>query len=144
MSERLHIAKIHEGIVIDHIKAGKALQIYQTLGLDQYDCPVAILTNVDSRAMRRKDILKIDRILDFDFDLLAYWDKHITVNIIRDGEVDEKITLQMPKTIRGIITCQNPRCITTEERQLEQIFYLANEENSTYRCQYCEMKHDSK
>ena len=134
------IDAISNGIVIDHIAAGKAMTLYGILGLDGLDCTVALLKNVPSRKLGRKDIIKIDRILDLDWDVIGYIDPGITVNIIRDGVRVEKRQLRLPERITNVIRCKNPRCITSVEQELPQIFTLTDEETRTYRCLYCETK----
>ena len=136
------IDSIKNGIVIDHIAAGKAMDLYQILGLGELDCTVAILKNVVSAKLGRKDIIKIDRNLDLDWDLIGYVDPNITVNIIRDGEQVEKRQLKLPDTITNVLHCRNPRCITSIEQELEQVFVLTNKEKAVYRCRYCEEKYD--
>ncbi len=132
------IDAIKNGIVIDHITAGKAMELYQILGLGELDCTVAILKNVVSGKLGRKDIIKIDRILELDWDVIGYVDPNITVNIIKDGERQEKRQLKLPETITGVIRCKNPRCITSVEQELPQVFTLTDRENRVYRCLYCE------
>ena len=132
------IDSIKNGIVIDHIAAGKAMDLYQILGLGDLDCSVAILKNVSSHKLGKKDIIKIDRDLDLDWDVIGYVDPNITVNIIRDGEQVEKRQLKLPDTITGVIFCKNPRCITSVEQELPQMFKLTNREKRVYRCLYCE------
>ena len=134
------IDSIQNGIVIDHISAGKAMELYRILGLDKLDCTVAILKNVTSGKLGRKDIIKIDRILDLDWDVIGYIDPGITVNIIRDGVRVEKRQLRLPERITNVIRCKNPRCITSVEQELPQIFTLTDPETRTYRCLYCETK----
>ena len=134
------IDAISNGIVIDHIAAGKAMTLYSILGLDGLDCTVALLKNVPSRKLGRKDIIKIDRILDLDWDVIGYIDPGITVNIIRDGARAEKRQLRLPERITNVIRCRNPRCITSVEQELPQIFTLTDPETRTYRCLYCETK----
>ena len=134
------IDAIRNGIVIDHIAAGKCMDLYQILGLGDLDCSVAILKNVTSRKLGRKDIIKIDRNLELDWDVIGYVDPNITVNIIRDGERVEKRQLKLPETIRGVIRCKNPRCITSVEQELPQRFKLTDREHKVYRCVYCETK----
>ena len=132
------IDSIKNGIVIDHIAAGKAMALYQILGLDKLDCSVAILKNVVSGKLGKKDIIKIDRNLDLDWDIIGYVDPNITVNIIKDGRQVEKRQLKLPETIRGVIHCKNPRCITSIEQELPQVFKLTDREKRVYRCLYCE------
>lgn len=141
----LNISGLKEGIVLDHIKAGKAMEIYNNLGLDKFDCQVAIIKNVKSNKMGRKDIIKIEGGLDIvDLDVLGYIDHSITVNIIRDDKIAEKKTLKLPKKITNVIHCKNPRCITSIEQELPHVFVLTDEENQIYRCLYCEEKYSSK
>ena len=132
------IDAIKNGIVIDHISAGKAMDLYQILGLGELDCSVAILKNVVSGKLGRKDIIKIDRVLDLDWDVFGYVDPNITVNIIMDGRRVEKRQLKLPETITNVIRCKNPRCITSVEQELPQVFKLTDRENRVYRCLYCE------
>ncbi len=135
------IDAIHNGIVIDHIAAGKSMELYDILGLGKLDCTVAILKNVPSRKLGRKDIIKIDQLLELDWDLLGYVDPNITVNIIRDDIRVEKRQLKLPERIRGVIRCRNPRCITSVEQELEHEFKLTDRENRIYRCVYCETRY---
>ena len=138
----LNIGKIEEGFVLDHIKAGKSMQIYRHLGLDKLDSTVAIIKNAKSKVMGKKDILKVEcDINSLDLDVLAFIDHNITVNVIKDGEIIEKRSLVLPKEIRGVIRCHNPRCISSIEQELPQIFYLADEEKEIYRCRYCDEKY---
>ena len=133
------IDAISNGIVIDHISAGKAMYLYNILGLDQLDCSVALLKNVVSSKLGRKDIIKIEGSLDLlDLDALGYIDHKITVNIIKDGVISEKKILRLPKRITNVIHCKNPRCITSIEQGLDHIFVLTDKENAVYRCKYCE------
>lgn len=122
------IDSIQNGIVIDHISAGKAMELYRILGLDKLDCTVAILKNVTSGKLGRKDIIKIDREMELDWDLIGYVDPSITVNSIRDGQLVEKRTLKLPERIRGVLRCKNPRCITSVEQELPQEFVLTDRE----------------
>lgn len=138
----LNVGAIKEGFVLDHIKAGESLQIYHDLHLDQLDCVVAIIRNARSSKMGKKDILKVECDIDaLDLDILGFIDHNITVNIIKDEEIVEKRKLQLPKEIRNVIKCKNPRCITSIEQELEQVFYLTDVENEVYRCKYCEEKY---
>ena len=132
------IDAIKNGIVIDHIAAGKAMELYKILGLGDLDCTVAILKNVGSGKLGRKDIIKIDRVLDLDWDVIGYVDPNITVNIIMDGRQVEKRQLKLPETITNVIRCKNPRCITSVEQELPQVFKLTDRERRIYRCLYCE------
>ena len=132
------IDAIKNGIVIDHISAGKAMELYGILGLGELDCTVAILKNVVSGKLGRKDIIKIDSLLELDWNLIGYVDPNITVNIIKDGERVEKRQLHLPERITGVIRCKNPRCITSVEQELPQVFKLTDRDARTYRCLYCE------
>lgn len=134
------IDSIRNGIVIDHITAGKAMQLYQILKLDKVDASVALLNNVTSGKLGRKDIIKIDTLLELDWDLIGYVDPSITVNIIKDGVRVEKRQLKLPEVIRGVVRCKNPRCITSVEQELPQIFDLTDASKHVYRCRYCETK----
>ena len=137
----LNISGLKEGIVLDHIKAGKSMMIYEHLGLDKLDNEIAIIKNARSNKMGRKDIIKIDQVLELDWDVIGYVDPNITVNIIKDGERMEKRQLKLPETITNVIRCKNPRCITSIEQELPNIFVLSDEEEQTYRCLYCEEKY---
>ena len=138
----LNIGGLKDGIVLDHIQAGKSMDIYKYLKLDKLDCQVAIIKNARSNKMGRKDILKIEGGLDVvDLDVLGYIDCNITVNIIKDEKIIEKKVVQLPKKLTNIIKCKNPRCITSIEQELPHVFFLADEENRVYRCAYCEEKH---
>ena len=135
---------IHNGIVLDHITAGKAMQIYQILGLDKLDCTVAIIKNADSVKMGKKDILKICEVIDIDLDVLGYIDPGITVNIIKNGEKVSRLHLELPEKVTNVIRCRNPRCITSVEQELPHTFKLTDRENGVYRCIYCETKAKNK
>ena len=138
----LNISGIKEGVVLDHIQAGKSMEIYKYLGLGKMDCTVAIIKNARSSKMGRKDIIKIEGPLDsLDLDVLGYIDHTITVNIIRDERIVEKRCLSLPDRLVNVILCKNPRCITSVEQELPHIFYLADKEKDVYRCQYCDEKH---
>jgi len=138
----LNVGKIEEGFVLDHIKAGKSLSIYYHLGLDKLDCPVAIIKNARSNLMGKKDILKVEcDINTLDLNILGFIDHNITVNVIKDGEIVEKKLLELPRIIKDVIKCKNPRCITSIEQGLPHIFFLADEEKEIYRCRYCEEKY---
>lgn len=136
----MNIDSIVNGIVIDHITAGKAMELYSFLNLEELDCSVAIIKNVQSKLMSRKDIIKIDADYDVDLDVLGYIDPDATVNIIKDGKLIEKKKLLLPNVIKNVIKCKNPRCITTTEQELPHIFKLTDKENRIYRCIYCESK----
>ena len=138
----LNISGIKEGVVLDHIQAGKSMEIYKYLGLGKMDCTVAIIKNARSSKMGRKDIIKIEGPLDsLDLDVLGYIDHTITVNIIRDERIVEKRCLSLPDRLVNVIHCKNPRCITSVEQELPHIFYLADKEKEVYRCPYCDEKH---
>ena len=134
------IDAISNGIVLDHIKAGCSMQLYQILKLDKLQCSVAVLKNVTSRKMGRKDIIKIDEIIDLDFAVLGYVDPGITVSIVRDGKLDRKFSVELPERVVNVIRCKNPRCITSTEQELPHIFKLTDRENRVYRCIYCESR----
>lgn len=140
----MNIDSIQNGVVLDHIQAGKSMDIYKYLHLDQLDCQVAIIKNARSEHMGKKDIIKIDYPLDLDLDVLGYIDSHITVNIIRDGKRVEKKHLELPQKLVNVIHCKNPRCITVSESQLDAIFVLSDAEKHTYRCAYCDTAIDKK
>ena len=139
----LNVGSLNEGFVLDHIKAGKSMEIYKHLGLDKLDCQVAIIKNAKSSKMGKKDIIKIDGSLDvINLDILGYIDHNITVNIIHNGEIIEKKKLTLPKVIKNVLKCKNPRCICSIEQELEQVFTLTDEEKLIYRCKYCEEKYN--
>ena len=140
----MNIDSIHNGVVLDHIKAGKSMDVYKYLHLDELDCSVAIIKNVRSGRMGKKDIIKIDSPMEVDLDVLGYIDSNITVNIIRDGVRVEKKHLELPQKLVNIIHCKNPRCITTAESQLDAIFFLSDANTHTYRCAYCEAEESRK
>lgn len=141
----LNVGALREGYVLDHIKAGKAMTIYHDLKLDKLDCTVAIIKNARSNKMGVKDIIKVEcPIEDLDLDILGFIDHNITVNIIKEDHIVEKKTLRLPKQIKNVISCKNPRCITSVEQQLDQIFILTDEEKEIYRCKYCEEKYSGK
>jgi aspartate carbamoyltransferase regulatory subunit len=134
----MNIDSITTGIVIDHIRAGKSMEIYRHLRLDTLNCSVAIIKNVKSTKMCRKDIIKIDAEMEINLDVLGYIDPGITVNIIKDGKVIKKKQLELPKKLINVIKCKNPRCITTVENEIDQIFVLIDGDKEVYRCMYCE------
>ena len=134
----MKVDSIHTGIVLDHIKAGRGMDVYQKLYLDELDCPVAYMRNVRSNAMGRKDIIKIDDDITIDLDVLGYIDPGITVSIVRDGKLDRKFTVELPERVVNVIKCKNPRCITSTEQELDHVFVLTEPENGVYRCIYCE------
>ena len=132
------IGQIKDGIVLDHITAGKAMDVYNILKLGKLDCTVAMIKNADSEKMVKKDIIKIGTLLDINFDVLGYIDPGITVNIIRDGKVAERRHLALPERVVGVIKCKNPRCITSVEQEIVHEFKLADRSKKVYRCIYCE------
>ena len=136
----MNIDSIHNGIVIDHIAAGRGMQLYHLLQLDKLDCSVAIIKNVTSRKMGKKDIIKVDGKLDINIDAIGYVDPKATVNIIRNGELVEKRDIILPEKLVNVIRCKNPRCISSTEQELEQVFELKDREKAVYRCLYCEAK----
>lgn len=137
----LNVGKIEEGFVLDHIKAGKSLSIYHHLQLDKLDCTVAIIKNAKSNKMGKKDIIKVECPIDaLDLDILGFIDHNITVNIIKNDKIVEKRILSLPNEIKNVIRCKNPRCITSIEQGLDQIFVLTDSEKQVYRCKYCETK----
>ncbi len=137
----LTVGRIEEGFVLDHIQAGRSMEIYKYLHLDELDCCVAIIKNAKSNKMGKKDIMKIECPIDFmDLDILGFIDHNITVNVIKDGKIVEKRDLSLPKEIKNVIKCRNPRCITSIEQELPHIFVLADEKKEIYRCKYCEEK----
>ncbi|MGI6118560.1 MAG: aspartate carbamoyltransferase regulatory subunit [Bilifractor sp.] len=138
----LNVGALENGFVLDHIKAGKAMTIYHDLHLDQLDCTVAIIKNAKSEKMGRKDILKVECPIDMlNIDVVGFIDHNITVNIIKNGEIVEKKKLKLPKKIVNVIRCKNPRCITSIEQGLDQVFVLTDEEHEVYRCMYCEERY---
>ena len=140
----MRIDSIKNGIVIDHITAGKGMDIYSLLGLDSLDCSIAIIKNATSAKLGKKDIIKIDADIEVNMDILGYIDPGITVNIIKDGVRVEKKTMSLPKQLVNVISCKNPRCITSTEQELPQIFKLTDEKNAIYRCIYCEVAANNK
>ena len=131
---------INEGIVLDHIQAGNAMKIYDALHLDELSCQVAIIKNCPSAKMGKKDILKINDIIDINFDVLGYIDPGITVNFIKNSKIYNRLHLELPEKITDVIKCKNPRCITSVEQELPHIFKLTNKKKGIYRCIYCEAK----
>ena len=141
----MNIDSIKNGIVLDHIRAGRGMQIYNSLGLDQLDCSVAIIKNVKSSKMGKKDIIKVEcPIEDLDLDILGFIDHNITVNIIKNSEIVDKKALHLPHEIRNVIHCKNPRCITSIEQGLDHVFVLTDPDEEVYRCKYCEEKYQGK
>lgn len=141
MKNTLNVGRLSEGFVLDHIQAGRSMDIYKYLHLDNLDCCVAIIKNAKSSKMDVKDIMKIECPIDFiDLDILGFIDHNITINIIKDEQIVDKKKLHMPKEIKNVIRCKNPRCITSIEQELDHIFVLTDAEKEIYRCKYCEEK----
>ena len=141
----LNVGRIDEGFVLDHIQAGRCMDIHKYLHLDKLDCCVAIIKNAKSNKMGKKDIMKIECPIDFiDLDILGFIDHNITINIIQDSQIVDKKRLHLPKEIVNVIRCKNPRCITSIEQELDHIFVLTDKENEIYRCKYCEEKYDGR
>ena len=134
------IGQIKDGIVLDHITAGQGMRLYELLGLEKLDCSVAIIKNVVSGKLGKKDIIKIDSDIHVNFDVIGYVDPGATVNIIRDGRLVEKRSIDMPETLTNVIFCKNPRCITSTEQELRHVVKLTDRKNKIYRCLYCETK----
>ena len=134
----MRVDAVNNGIVIDHIESGKAMEIYRLLSLDDLDCTVAILKNVPSSKMGRKDIIKIDCRMDINLDVLGYISPNVTVDVIKDGVVSEKKHIDLPETLTDILKCKNPRCITSVEQEIHHIFKLTDREHRVYRCIYCD------
>lgn len=141
----LNVGKIEEGFVLDHIEAGMAMSIYHHLQLDKLDCTVAIIKNARSNKMGKKDILKVECDINMlDLDVLGFIDHNITVNVIKNGDIEGKKTLELPRQIKNVIRCKNPRCITSIEQELPHVFVLADPRKEVYRCKYCEEKLDKR
>ena len=136
----MNVDSISNGIVIDHITKGRGMVLYNLLGLDALECSVALMRNVPSSKMGRKDIIKIDADIPVSFDVIGYVDPGITVNIIRDGIITDKKSIAPPEILTNVIKCKNPRCITSAEQELDHVFKLVDRENIIYRCVYCESK----
>ncbi len=134
----MNIDSISNGLVIDHIEAKKGMEIYETLKLEDLDCSVAIITNAKSKKMGRKDIIKIDKDMKLNTDIIGFLQPNATINVVKDGKLINKYHAKLPKQIINIVKCQNPRCITSVERSLDQVFDLTDEKNKVYRCKYCE------
>ncbi|NLL46265.1 MAG: aspartate carbamoyltransferase regulatory subunit [Clostridiales bacterium] len=134
----MNVDGINTGVVLDHIKAGKSMELYHYLNLNQMDCCIAIIKNVKSNKLGKKDIIKIDAVIDLDLDVLGYLDPNITVNIVKDGKVLEKKKLKLPTDLKNVIKCKNPRCITSSERDIDHLFRLTSPGEGMYRCVYCE------
>ena len=142
LNNTLSVGKIEEGFVLDHIQAGRSMDIYKYLHLDKLDCCVAIIKNAKSSKMGKKDIMKIECPIDFmDLDILGFIDHNITVNIIKDSQIVDKKALRLPKKSTNVIRCKNPRCITSIEQELDHVFVRTDPEEEVYRCLYCEEKY---
>lgn len=137
----MNIDGVNTGIVLDHIKAGKSMQIYNYLRLDKLDCSVAVVQNVRSSKYGKKDIIKIDDEIELDFEMLGYIDSNITINRVKDGKLLKKEHLELPETLTDVIKCKNPRCITSTEQEITHVFKLADREKKIYRCAYCDVEH---
>ena len=141
----LNVGRLNEGFVLDHIEAGKSMSFYHDLKLDKLDCCVAIIKNARSQVMGKKDIIKVECDIEhLNLDILGFIDCNITVNIIKDGVIVEKKELNLPETIENVIKCRNPRCITSIEQELKEVFVLTDKEKKIYRCKYCEAKYKEK
>ena len=138
----MNIDSIKNGIVIDHITSGKGMELYRLLALGDMDCTVALIKNVSSSKMGKKDIIKIDADINLSMDILGYVDPNVTVNVIRGGSIVEKKRIGLPQRLIGVIQCKNPRCITTSEQELEHVFVLTDADARVYRCLYCEATAD--
>lgn len=134
----LEITSIEKGIVIDHIQAGYGIQLFNYLKLDKAEYSVALIHNAFSKIMGKKDIIKINNAIDIDYDFLGLIDPHITINIIEDGKITEKVKLEVPKVVKNIIICKNPRCVTSIETYFDQVFHLVDKDKRSYRCEYCD------
>ena len=134
------IGQIKDGIVLDHITAGKGMEIYNILGLSKLNCTVAMIEKAESPKMGKKDIIKIGQVMDINFDVLGYIDPGITVNIIRDGKVAERRQMSLPDRVVGVLKCKNPRCMTSTEQERVQEFRLTDRAHKGYRCIYCEQR----
>ena len=135
----MNIDTIQNGYVIDHITAGNAIKIYRLLNLEELDCQVAIITNAKSKKTKTKDLLKIGKLIDINLDKIAFIDPNVTVNIVKNDKIIKKQKLEIPEKLVNVCKCNNPRCITSTERNLDQIFILTDKENKIYRCHYCEI-----
>ena len=134
----MNVDGVRTGIVLDHIKGGKGMEIYNYLGLDKLDCAVAVLQNVSSTKYGKKDIIKIDSDIQLDFDVLGYIDNNITVNVVKDGRLVKKLHMELPETLTDVLKCKNPRCITSVEQEITHIFKLSDRKKRIYRCAYCD------
>ena len=137
----MNVDGVRNGIVLDHIAAGKSMEIYRLLNLDRLSCSVAVLQNVPSKKYGTKDIIKIDEMIDVNLDIIGYIDPNITVNIVRNNELVSKKHLSLPEKLDNVIFCKNPRCITSVEQEIVHSFWLADPEKRIYRCVYCDTEH---
>ncbi len=137
----MNIDGVANGIVLDHIQAGKSMEVYQLLQLDKLDCSVAVIQNAKSTKYGKKDIIKIDEMIHLDMDILGYIDPNITINLVKDNKLLRKSKTALPNKLTNVISCKNPRCITSIEQEIQQTFYLADEEKKIYRCVYCDVEH---
>ncbi|MBO6146750.1 MAG: aspartate carbamoyltransferase regulatory subunit [Lachnospiraceae bacterium] len=142
---KLNVGKIDEGFVIDHIRPGRGLMLYHDMGLDKLDCSVAIIQNASSRKMGKKDIIKVETSIDnLNMDIISLLDHNATVDVIKNGEIISKPELPLPKEVKNIIRCKNPRCIASIEQGIDNIFVLTDVKTATYRCKYCETEYENK
>lgn len=137
----MNIDGVENGIVLDHIQAGKSMEVYRLLQLDKLDCSVAVIQNAKSTKYGKKDIIKIDEIIHLDMDILGYIDPNITINLVKNNQLIKKSKTALPETLTNVIACKNPRCITSTEQEIQQIFYLADREKKIYRCSYCDVEY---
>ena len=140
----LKIDSVEKGLVIDHIQAGKGMEIYKYLKLDKLDCSVAIIKNVKSSKLGKKDIIKVENDIDIDLKILGFIDPNITINVIENDKIVNKIKLQLPEEVTNVVKCKNPRCITSIEQEIPHIFKLTDKVDKTYRCIYCDTAYDGK
>ncbi len=140
----LNIDSVEKGLVIDHIKAGKAMEIYHYLNLDKLDCSVAIIKNAKSKKFGKKDIIKVENNIDMDLKVLGFIDPNITINVIDNSVIIEKINLELPQEVENVVKCKNPRCISSIEQEIVHKFRLADKEREIYRCVYCDTAYDKK
>ncbi|MDD2396794.1 MAG: aspartate carbamoyltransferase regulatory subunit [Tissierellia bacterium] len=140
----LNIDSVEKGLVIDHIKAGKAMEIYRYLNLDKMDCSVAIIKNAKSKKFGKKDIIKVENNIDMDLKVLGFIDPNITINVIDNFVIIDKINLELPQEVENVVKCKNPRCITSIEQEIVHKFRLTDKENKIYRCVYCDTAYEGK
>lgn len=139
----LNIDSVEQGLVIDHIQAGKGMEIYQYLNLDKLDCSVAIIKNAKSKRLGRKDIIKVENNINMDLKVLGFIDPNITINVISNSLIINKINLELPNEVENVVKCKNPRCITSVEQEIVHKFKLTDKENKIYRCVYCDTAYES-